>query len=448
MGKFQTKKFIYFIVAMITIVMATVCFPFSGKAVAEETEIKYNELTVSQLQTMRVLAEEEINSYIKKELYLHYKSERLLRDFDNNEYIIYSFSPCGYAIYSLLNFDMIEIAPFNISPYNNVNGDLLYMPMVGYYKKTGNSGLLDVEDGTTITLNAEMLSALTEQSREFTKKAMANINLSTKKKVSSAKYSLPKDIDMEIVQRQAAVLQNIVYKKEQLNSSSGDDWDLPVSDGIILADYEVSDAWYFKLNTYQFAHPSSDTCGYKALGLIVCYHEYFSCTGYFTADESSKYISVASGPFGTTVPEVKDDLVDYLKGSRSDTSTPWDVASACYDFMKGKDISFEHYGDILGIDSIEEQIRKNSPTILFGSMSYNFSGGKKNHAVVVYGYFNNGKLLVHYGHAYKSQVILSNYITGGYYGIINKSGHRHNTRYFKNGKVKYCGCGMIMMVTC
>lgn len=448
MCKLKTKSFIYFLVAFITIIMASVCFPFVGDSIAEEIPINYNDLTITQLQTLRVLAEEEINSYVNdKNLYFEYKSEKLLVDFDNNEYIVYSFSPCGYAIYSLLNNDMIEISPFEQSPYIDVSGDLYYLPLVGYYKKTGNKDYIDLQYKTNITLNEEMRIALSKQSIEFKERAKDNINYSVKNKVNSAKHNLPNDIDYNIVRRQTAISQEFVYQKEKLKNSGagGVDTNNPLKDGVIYADHEVDNAWYFKYNTTEFANPSSSTCGYKALGLLVCYHEYFSCTGYLTEEESDNYIYyVPDAPFGTSVPFVNDDFVDYLKGSRDDGSDPYDVKSAFNDFMKGKDISYNNWAYLIGFGSLKGQIRANSPTILFGSMSYNFSGGKKNHAVVVYGYYDNGKLLVHYGHSNRSQVILCNYITGGYYGIENKSEHRHNKKYFKNGMFKFCGCGKVM----
>lgn len=99
--------------------------------------------------------------------------------------------------------------------------------------------------------------------------------------------------------------------------------------------------------------------------------------------------------------------------------------------MEGKDIAYSD-GDWYWIFSdVRNEIDNGSPVIY-----------------LVYGYYEEGKLLCHWGwdDGY-SQVLADKrtfYNEGGYYVLINETPHNHKT-YFKSftGVLK-CGCGMVL----
>lgn len=95
--------------------------------------------------------------------------------------------------------------------------------------------------------------------------------------------------------------------------------------------------------------------------------------------------------------------------------------------------------------SIDDLIKDGMPVSYYGSL-YDKDGKKINHAVTVYGSYDDGRLLAHYGGVNMHQVIMSKagmFELGGYMYIENYEPHVHR-RYILNNEKAYCGCGFLM----
>lgn len=440
----SVKRIVYAVIALAAVAMATVSFPLINVAHAEESPLSYAELTDYQLEAFRIMAEVEINGYVDEDnKTLTYGNEQILIDFNNNEYILYTFSPCGYSIYSMINFDAIEIAPFSVSPYNGCSGNLYYVPTVGYFESVDSQTIIDIHNGNTIKMSETEFDKIENTTMRVEKSIKENINANNKMTIISAEKGVPKDLIEKAEYTTNTELKN--ESKSRMSQIGGSDSNASLNNGLVQADHEVKYSWYFKYcdTKNEIGYSDGDICGYIALGMLICYHDIFSSYGYFTEIERNFYITTREGPYGQTVPLIDPVLATDLKGSRGNGTIAKDVRNAFDDFMVNKDIEYDNWENYLGFGSLRQQIDKSSPTIMFGNLN-DFNGGRCNHAVIVYGYYNDGRLLTHYGWAGYSQVILSNYIIGSFYGIENKSQHKHRKRYFKNGSFEYCGCGEIM----
>ena len=76
------------------------------------------------------------------------------------------------------------------------------------------------------------------------------------------------------------------------------------------------------------------------------------------------------------------------------------------------------------------------------------TGKNISHTTVVYGYYDDGKVLCHFGWDGYSQVVMSKlgmFSQGAVISIYNESSHCHN-KYFidKSSGKQYCGCGELM----
>ena len=77
-----------------------------------------------------------------------------------------------------------------------------------------------------------------------------------------------------------------------------------------------------------------------------------------------------------------------------------------------------------------------------------FNDGTGDHAVVVYGLYDNTDVLCHFGWNGYTQVVMSRlglFEQGFVTSIYNNSAHAHNT-YFVLNNLTYCGCGDL--ITC
>ena len=95
---------------------------------------------------------------------------------------------------------------------------------------------------------------------------------------------------------------------------------------------------------------------------------------------------------------------------------------------------------------ITKPINDGYPALYMGNMP-DFEGGTGAHGVVVYGTYDTGSVLCHYGWPGYSQVIMSSlglFEKAGTISIYNHSNHFHHAYFMLNG-TPYCGCGLEMM---
>ena len=363
---------------------------------------------------------EELDKYVDSN---DYSIGRIIemKDFNDNTYVLVEFNPIGYAIYNVSNGDVVECSPTSYSPYlKNKSNDLYYLPWVGYFSKDSNkySNLMSKKE-----LNEVELVEYKKESKRYHDKALEKLN---------AKNIERTTIGSERESRR-------IRKNTTVEAYS------PAT--LIYADTEVPYSWYFKKNTTEFVSNDGDSCGYTALAFLLSYNEIFMSTGYFSSSQAAQYITPYRGrQFGIGVPEVDDSFL-YEFGTNPGGASIFALKAAADSFMEGKIRKYSiNYTTGIFTD-IETPIEDGFPA-LYGGTLPDFDGGSGGHAVVVYGLYNDGRLLCHYGWANYSQVVMSElglFQESGALAIYNESVHAHNT-YFILNNLPYCGCGQY--ITC
>ena len=359
-----------------------------------------------------------------------YRISRVLpvQDFASNWYVVVEFSPCGYGIYCLGSGDFTELAPFAPSPYASCGdfSNLIYVPELGYFEKTSDS---------VIDLSSKI--------------RIASSNLPSFQKLSEKIYhSLVADIIEDNV-RFVADSRNLPASEiNQLRSSplrsSGpiEEDNFRPSDVIVQADVEVPFSWFFKYNEYQFPANPGDSCGPTALSIVLAYHDIFSSAGYFSRQEYQEYFELSTGAYGKSVPTHSDSFLEVWDGVTS--TVVGDMEDLTNDFLKDKSVRYSCSTKTWIAGNVTDAIDRGNPAIYFGNME--FYTGKKGHALVVYGYFDDGKLLCHTGHDFYTQTImepLGIFELGGYFELRNESPHAHRGYWVRSDGLKICGCGLV-----
>lgn len=358
---------------------------------------------------------------------LQIKRIKTLCDFAGNQFVLTEFSTSGYSIYDVNSGTIVEVNVYGSSPYLDSTGELLYVPLNGYYARNGKV-ITDLIEGEAIS--EETAEYLAIYSEEYSK--------------ASAQSAKEENIDF-------------VNGDSQIEPA---DYEVHYGEELVYADTEVPYSWYFKLNNDQFPHNGKSFCGYTAASMLLGYNEFFNSTGYFSEEESRKYINPYIGNIPSTwpssakttspggVPEIIDAFPTEVWGDDIGGSTPSDIDTAIKNFMDGKDKEFEIYNFVSIFANVYDPIKDGCPAILFGNLDHVQQSGKVMHAVVAYGSYDDGRLLCHYGWEGYQQVVISLpglFEFGGVIAIFNKSRHIHN-EYFKDAKseILYCGCGEVM----
>lgn len=355
-------------------------------------------------------------------------AKKALHNFNYSDYILYEFLPKGYAIFDLTSFDIVELSGFSTSPYIGYENSLFYVPLVGYFCKD-DSNVYDIK--TRTALNDCEIEELLNHSKALDIVAGQNLNLE----------------NIEKIRNSVLFETNIVSLKSGGGSGgSGEEHD---------ADVELTNSWYFKKNTCEFAsdhsfHSSGD-CGYVALAMVLVYHELFSSKGYFSNVEANQYISnVYDNPNNhNSVPVVADELIGYLVNLYNTANqTPSALKKITTYFMSGKSIEYKHSTPLFyNKNTIKKQINNNNPVIICGKLNGacgNYGNVRIWHDAIIYGYYNSGnKYLTHYGWVNCSQIILADYALTYLYLLENENNHVHNNYYIYNNH-RYCACGTLV----
>ena len=367
------------------------------------------------LNAVGEIALETLDKYVDSS---NYSIERILEinDFEENKYVLVEFSPIGYLIYNVSNGDIVECAPTSYSPYlKTETKNLYYLPMVGYFSKVSGkySDLMEKREVKEIEL-----SSYKSESKRYHNKSLTKI-------------------DEKNVQRTL-----IGSKKSVRRMRKNAEVEAFISTTMIYADVEVPYSWYFKKNVVDFAYLDTDEgcCGYVATALLLSYLEIFISTGYFSPAQSTQYIRTYNGSqFYVGVPEVTNNFL-YELGNPGGT-TQYQIKQIINNFMSGKSKNYQIKETTGVFTNIEKPINDGYPAIYLGNMP-DFNDGNGNHAVVVYGLYDNTDVLCHFGWNGYTQVVMSRlglFEAGGVTSIYNKSAHAHNT-YFILNNLTYCGC--------
>ena len=369
------------------------------------------------LNAVGEIALETLDKYVDSS---NYSIERILEinDFEENKYVLVEFAPIGYLIYNVSNGDIVECAPISYSPYlKTETKNLYYLPMVGYFSKVSGkySNLMEKREVKEIEL-----SSYKSESKRYHNKSLTKID---EKNVQRTLIGSKKSVRRT---RKNATVTNHFFGT------------------MIYADTEVPYSWYFKKNYMDFAYLDTDEgcCGYVATALLLSYLEIFISTGYFSEAQRNQYITPYYGSqFYISVPEVDDSFL-YALGSNPGGASQGDIKRMINNFMSGKSKNYQIKETTGVFTNIEKPINDGYPAIYLGNMP-DFNDGNGNHAVVVYGLYDNTDVLCHFGWNGYTQVVMSRlglFEAGGVTSIYNKSAHAHNT-YFILNNLTYCGCG-------
>ena len=392
-------------------------------------------LSQKEIANVELIMLNEVMKYTENTSYCIRRSG-VLKDFDDNLFVLVEFDPIGYGIYCVDSGDFTELSPFAESPYKDCNltsNSQKYIFMCGYYDKNFSTGnFQDLQYKKNI------------EQTEITK-----LKEISKKTISLLKREIKKDnIQFMSANTMGHELTSLNSKKLKL-SSSGDGagtGNVDFNMSIVKAETEVPYSWYFKYNNNGFSNNTTGTCGYTALSMILTYHEVFRSAGYFSSSESKQFITPSRGEYGKSVPKISDAFPTAVWGTSISQSVPGDMSSAVDDFMEGKNKSYSHYVYYSLFSTIEDPIKDGFPAIYFGKFNL-FRPSDYDHAVVVYGVFDNGKLLCHWGWRGNTQVIINKlglFNEGGVYSLFNQSPHVHKAYFINSSGWERCGCGVFL----
>ena len=394
-----------------------------AKTRSRSVNVDDNRLTIEEVIYM---ATAEMNSATDVKDY--YKAEKALKvtDFSDNEYLFISFKPCGSTVIALQNYTTVETNFFDETDYSYSleERDYKYIPFAGIYEF----------DGETYS-NRQTAHAFSKENAYMAEENSAYYADSMKETFSES------------------IARKITTLSDSGGGSSGGrkDWDVNVLERVVNADVEVPHAWYFKHNRYRFSCYSggkAGICEYIAMLLMASYHDFFSCAGYFSDEEISKYVYTMRGTtFEEAIP-VLDDIwcLDLYRNFGRDSLTAGDLNDLLKSFMSGKSVNYDRTSAYWLFGNPKDVIgNKKRPDMLCGYLPNPEKDGTMAHNVVAYGYFTsgtyNGKYLTHYGWNERSQCIIDRefFKTGYDWSIINKSAHVHRYIFNVNGELK-CGC--------
>ncbi len=228
---------------------------------------------------------------------VHSTASRTIHDFAGHDFVIARYGDKGYGILNVANDDIVEIAPFSPLPFDWEAGDIRYVPLNGFYESK-NGSFVDSETGEA--LSASKISYLEAESTRFVEQSIDDKNEALANQTQSSPAT------------------------KSIKTKSADSGNHLLEEGLIYADVEVPNYWYFKRNLTKFPDNQSNSkgegdCGYVAASILLTYNEIFNSTGYFSADQVRKYIKpyigAKTGNGWDGVPELIDSFPHDIWGS-------------------------------------------------------------------------------------------------------------------------------------
>lgn len=297
------------------------------------------------------------------------KDVQPIEDTKGNLYFCANFLPYGYSIYEYKSGNIIETNP---KVNKEITSDKFYVPFLGFYE---NKDTRLINDVTNYELDVSYATNLIDKYDK---------GLSFTKNINNINY---------------------VNNKIDLNSSI-----TPISNFEIhpwddnrvrvKTEKEVEFADYFRMNKENFSYNTKNSCGYTAASLILAYTEFFKSHGFFSTEEHAKFIEIAENAnwIYDGVPGVVEDFAEKVWGNDIGSSWSQTINDALHKFLKGKSVQYNIYNQYAIFGNPKHPIDDGFPSILFGSIpNIETKNEKFNHAVVVYGYLEDGRLLCHYG---------------------------------------------------
>lgn len=374
---------------------------------------------------------------------------RVLTDFNDNPFVLVKLNH-GFGIYSVMNHVFSEMTVADggnpYGEYARSGNRLKYVWLTDYYVEKSPTELVCLREERTIK-DEEELANLKELSYEINKQFL----------------------EMNGKLREEFVLTNhdnlsytTLYDDGIRGGTCKPATPYDAEKGINV---EVPYSWYFRKNYSGFPYNERGTCGYVALTMLLAYNEFFKCAGYFSDEESQKWIEPAvSDVFGEAVPKIPEEFQYAMWGQDIKGSFSIGIDAAARSFLKGKNVKCNHYDALWKWSDARYPIMKGSPAILFGWNFPKLDGTRTgNHAITAYGFHESdifgGELYFtcHYGwrpkkewvgeHPYAEMVIPQPglYEQGSVYSLLNESEHICKG-YFKDdhGSAVRCGCGRIL----
>ncbi|MBQ1630156.1 MAG: hypothetical protein II099_01795 [Firmicutes bacterium] len=291
-----------------------------------------------------------------------------LRDFVGNRYAVAECSPTGYIIYNYKNSSIVEYSEYADSPYLNCEGDLYYCGPMEYYEKTADNCFINTITGTCV--DEKTIEIYETASKELQEGLIKD---SHKQSINRERNSSPKSITYTYVGGH----KNFYYN---LASSSQMGYYVPIgSDGI---------------------------CGYIAAGLVLLYHDYYFNNNYIV---NSTYLASGGQAFNGIGFTQRLYYIGTVNLSYDDTLTAGQAANVMKKYLSlDRNITINYWSAVNpSLVQIRNQISYHGTPVIYENKFVNPNNTSQtvHHDVVVYGYTNDDRLVVHFGWPGRSHIV-------------------------------------------
>ncbi|MGX9339888.1 putative cysteine peptidase [Mycoplasma sp. 527] len=281
------------------------------------------------------------------------------------------------------------------------------------------------------------------------------------------------------------------FKKYKINKEKN---------GLIYADHEVANSWWFKVADYnnyglnseensfipndndEFQYykkfPSYYTkseqylkksnggiCGYVAINMLILYNELFESSGYYNSWERKTFLRIPNGSFNSyndlktnlnyaLIPQLDSNFLKYLYQKTwfgGGVNYWWQAKYIAESILNNKwynsKINYSYWGDYIFGQPWSTIVDYKRPTALAGFYTgvSQDDGDKKlwksGHVIVAYGAYEDGRFLCNYGwdKNYSQMIISKNHVAGDYNFVINNKKRDKLEKMFNYNGVKYDG---------
>ncbi|EIN15323.1 Hypothetical protein MAGb_2230 [Mycoplasmopsis agalactiae 14628] len=334
---------------------------------------------------------------------------KFFTDTMGNPMVYVEYNPLGCAVFSLKNFDSLII---NIESKERKISKLDKIKKYSLNLYTGD--FFEIEKDFKFHNDNPLYKNLSKNPTNVFKTLNNHSLLNTKKSLSSGKITN----DSNGFPSLGTYIPDFVNKDHNDNKK------------IIHADKEVSHSWWFKtlFNGFGYTTPRDygyddwldrGLCHYIASSILLQYSQLFLSQDTLSDEQKTKYMTKPTtsdkekDELGyPTAPEFSKELVHDLweKYNSNWFATSGGVLAGAIERLLNdnnrKSPIYVHYREA-GAIRPWAWIDSDQPCLVMGSIPVDSKGTRSIHAVVVYGYFDNGrKTLVHFGWPNESQVIM------------------------------------------